>query len=508
MEPDDGRPTGERRLKARTIRGSLLRNQEDDAIPKIRAEKGMGKLEGVPGGQVTGGFRGRPSFPYQPSRSPQPRMGMVIFTVMFVLVILGCLFFLLSRRSIQLRHVTIRILEEGLGYQRALGCATLFWRAIEDALAEQAGCALLFPPPPAPSRFSLEDAGPLSFTLDPKDMACYPELQDSLRQLCALPPAANNLEMHVLWQEKERTESTLVGEAILTITMEMRKHPMTFTFVREFRVVHMLPPVTSKHTLFVRKTRSPEMYNVLSKTFQTDSTVRKPLVLYNSDRPFISTETDAWLRSGWVYLGGTEVVLALDGTHPSRAESENFLFWPSFVFDGQGQVELPYACSPYFPGTLLRVRFTPIGAMEEWQTDRMLTFMVGADAVPLLTRSSILRLFGDRQRMTPTRVLGRVKSRYVLYSTMIYDANDDGFPEYFQPTLGQRKRAIFPIRRLVDPQDFQPPGKPRLHTVDFYDLFTPLFPRGIPQHIGRLFPAFNAGDPHDYLLFMTKLKTL
>ena len=292
----------------------------------------------------------------------------------------------------------------------------------------------------------------------------------------------------------------------------------SFYFQRELRVVQMLPPVSAKFTLFVRETpASPEAYNTQVKSFQSD--FGPSLVLFNHPNQFAATDGQtAWQKSGWVYLGNGTSIMNLDGTHPCRPESEYVLFWPDLLNSTSIRAEVPQVCLSSWPSYKVKVRFTPMGAYTEAAT--FLQTSIGATdpgVLPQLTRPSWLRLFGGQRpgiprRLTPTRILGDVRCRYVLYSSLFYDSDGDSLPDIIDFGNGIIQKASFALPRLLTPPtQFPTDVHPTIHTRQGVTMFPDLVQRpgitGMPATLLQLMPAFNAGGTTDFVTFMTKLNT-
>ncbi|RCK77962.1 MAG: hypothetical protein OZSIB_2000 [Candidatus Ozemobacter sibiricus] len=430
--------------------------------------------------------------------------------VLGLLTVLSFLFLFLSFQSRQFRYVTHRGIEEEEAFQVARVAADIFWAWLQEVARTRRGCDKLFPEGEAVSPLdpAARGRGLDGLRLAASDFAAAARLEEAWQALKAKFPGVETLQVASTWSVRTADPDFLSGRIILAVDLTARQRRHRFEFPREFRAVSSLPRPFAKFTLFVREGGAAERFNLIEKGFQDDTGDTRPFYLYNTDEIYQASKPDLWRTSGWVFLGGASVTLNLDGSHPGRRESETFIFWPTLYTDDPG-AELPYACTDYLGGSKLRVRFTPIGAMRDWLTVGNLreTLM---EELPRLRRCSVLRLFGDRRRQTPTRVFGHVFAEYVLYATLIYDANGDSVPDHIQvDPAGTMHRAIFPLPRLTRGDDYLPQyGLPVIMTTRVPPFFLFLQGHGlpgVPPSLADLMPAYAAGAPSDYLTFMTKL---
>jgi len=435
--------------------------------------------------------------------------GIAILAILGLLTVLSFLFLFLSFQSRQFRYVTHRGLEEEEAFQVARVAANVFWSYLQEVGRTRAGCGKLFPTGGGVSPLDPErGSGVNGLVLNPADFDAGNRIQDALAALAARFPAIENLKLGSEWSVRAADPDYVSGRISLGVDLLNGKKAFRFEFPRDFRVVQSLPRVASKFTLFVRNCANAEMFNTLDKGFQDDSGNLQPFFLYNSPDLYRATKLDTWQESGWVYLGGASVTLNIDGTHPGRRESETFLFWPT-LYSTDPSAELPYSCTDYLGSSKLKVRFTPIGTMRDWRSVGNLRETLMED-IPRIGKISLLRLFGDKDRKTPTRVFGNVFAEYVLYATLIYDANNDSIPDFISvDSAGTQHRAIFPLPRFTRKEYYLPQyGFPVVMTTRVPHFF--LFLQGnsltgVPPTLADVMPAYNSGALTDYLTCMTKL---
>jgi len=432
---------------------------------------------------------------------------MAIFAVLAVMVVLSFGLFFLITQSHQLRRTTVNVLEEETAFQIARGCAEIYWTFLDDALRRQDGLTKLFPQDGSVSPLNLQAGStPDGLVLPTSAFARSADLQEAVRWLTLSVPGLKDVVMESAWTVEEKSASAARGKILLEVGLQFRGRSYSLSFPREFKLIQTLPPVISKFTLFVKECPDPNQYNVIAKDFQQDGASKNILTLFHSSQPFKVTGTDQWRRSGWVFHGGPKILLNIDGTHPCRQQSENFIFWPTFVLNG-ALAELPFAVSPFLGGSQFRVRFTPIGAMKDWVTSPKLREVLGEVVSAEMLHSSALHLFGDKNRMTPTRVVGNVQAAYSIYSSLILDADSDSVPDNVPHSSGIAQRGIFPLPRLVKGNDYLPPLRPTFVSSKGFDYFTDgVLRQGFPL-ITDLMPEYAVGNPNDYVTYMTKLST-
>jgi len=436
----------------------------------------------------------------------ESRKAFALFVILGIVFFLALIFFLLSFHSRQFRFVSNRNFGEEVAFQTARGITDAFWIFFQDVLRKRSGCPKLFPTAGGNSPLDPRDCKIGNLVLSISDFTEKDQIKAAFDEIMKFVPEYRNLQFEMRFAVRSQEETFIDGEAILKIGFESPKQTFSFDFSRDFKLVQALPKVVSKFTLFVRETTAAGQYNTISKSIQDDQSGKKLLVLRNSQKSFASTDLERWKYSGWIFLGGNNLILNLDGTHPCRKESEFFIFWPDIVFSNPAQ-ELPFTITDFLGSTKLRVRFTPIGCIKDWKTVTNLQLVLGNQVVSDIEFSSCLRLFGDRTHLSPTRVIGNVHGQYVLYASLIYDSNKDSIPDSIS-FMGGTHRAIFPIPRLVSKSQFNPPYLPRLMTTKGFDLYVDGRQlSGVPNSISDLFPQYDSGNPSDYVTFMTKLST-
>ncbi len=428
---------------------------------------------------------------------------MALVLVLGVLLLLSFVFLFFSFHSRNIRFTTHRTLDEEMAFQSLRAAANIYWSYLAEVCRRREGCDKLFAPvssPVLPGRTGGLDG----LVLGTNDFAAREAVRTCIETLAAQCPDAGEFRLESRWRVTRADPEVTWGRVTLTASCNFRGQIFAFDFVRDFKLVQALPPVLAKFTLFMRECADPNQFNILSKSFQQDRGDKGVLTLRHTPRSFFSSDLQTWKSSGWVFLGGNEVLLNLDGSHPSLRQSENFIFWPG-LFVSAMSPDLPYSCTPYLGASRMRVRFTPIGAMSDWVTSNKLCMVLGSRDAPRLEKASVLRLYGDRDRISPTRVIGNVKAGYALYATLIYDANDDTVPDTVTDAAGLQQRAIFPLPRLARPELYAPPYLPRMLTTRGFDLQLDgsQLP-GAPSSLGDIMPAFNAGAANDYITFMTK----
>jgi hypothetical protein len=438
---------------------------------------------------------------------------MVLFVVLGLMIFCVFVFFALQKQAIQMRHSNIRLLDEEYSLKVAQGAAGVFWMFLEDVFRERRGCNRLYPISSLQdSLLNITPNGQMNdFSLLINDLDKKDELKALFRVIEGKFPSIGlkDEDCEVRFSKMRESDCVVFGQAEMKIRVLHKTRPYDFTFTRYFRLLNFLPPIPSKFTLFVKECPSPEYYNIVKKAYQEDFGDKKTLTLFNRKEPVSPADTnDVWKKSGWVFLGGNvggPINLNIDGTAPTREGSENFIFWPR-INQPPSQLGLTHACSSPLGGTSFRVRLTPTGCTKEWGTDGVLKRAISDPlASELLAESSVLRLFGKRTHMSPTKVFGNVHSRYVLYSSLIYDPDNDSEPNMARETASYTlQRLIFPIvRKTATTIANYNPDHLIFFTPSWYSLSVNFngVP-GFPPSIGDIIPTAL-----DYLSIMTRLST-
>ncbi len=455
---------------------------------------------------------GRQLKPVKPGKRVRGRQGFVLFILFCILGLLLLVIFSLSTTSLQLRSTTVTLLDEQCAYQAALSSFRLFGILLEDALKRRAGCPVLFPP--SGNSSPLDPTGGVLENLvlkadDIEEMKTSNSLEFLSKKF-----DIRNLDLESRFSldpvsgGQADSWAARTGNLKTTVSLEYKKVRFSFGFSRDFKVSQILPRVTSKFTLFVRQCISREAFNTVEKGFQDPGANQKLLTLFNHPPPnqFGATKRDLFQTSGWVFLGG-ETNLNIDGTHPGFKQSEFFMFWPDHLLT-PGMTRLPAAVTQPLPSKRssdpgpfkVKVRFTPSGCMTDWVTNAMFQPLVGPQLGSYLKKISFLRLFGNKEFMSPTKIFGKVFARWALYSALIYDANDDGIADLNAPG----ESWVLPLPRIPS-----------------FDQYRPLLGRPLPVTAwGAGMLDGNMGNPdfpynldsvsptwEDYVPLMTKLSS-
>lgn len=433
------------------------------------------------------------------------RSGIALFLVVGMVFITFLLFFFMSLTTGQFNFTSHQHLETELATQAGRAFADAFWVFAKDVFQNRKGCDKIYPAPGTPSPlypFRKNDLEKIEISINDFEksdqiLKAFKEIEEQLPEL-----TKTRATMH--FKVRTFSDSFAHGDLCLNIAFTLKKIDYSFDYFREFKLIRCLAPVVPKFTLFIRNNSGDNSYNRIVKGFQDEQGQEKAFMVHNYDQAFVAGTTDTWKKSGWIFMGGPSVTLNLDGTHPCRKESDSFVFWPGLYSDSLTQA-LPYSCSSFLGSSKLRVRFTPSGAMSDWQSSALLKDVLGGVSLPFVLKSSVLRLFGNRDKITPTKVFGRVLTSYVIYSTMILDQNNDSVADSITSAQGIEQRAIFPLPRLDNPDLFKPPIFPRFVTSKGYDLFLDSNGvDGIPDKMEDVFASYNGGDP-DYVAYMSKL---
>ena len=473
-------------------------------------------MDNRPTGKTARSERDKTRFVQADKVSRNTRMkqrGFILFILLGIIGLLIIVIFSLSTHSLQIRSTTVSLIDEQSAYQAAASSYRLFGLLLEDVLKKRSGCKLLFPEsgtvsPLDPSAGILE-----TLTLRPDDIdewrtsGCLAVLSQKfdIRNLLITakfsfdPPTGTATDV---WTPRS-------GKWKAEVSLDYKHGNFTYGFEREFQVCQILPKVASKFTLFTRQCTGKEMFNTVEKTFQDNGITKKLLTLFNHPPPnaFGATKSDLYKTSGWVFLGGGDINLNLDGSHPGFKQSEFFMFWPDHLLT-PSVTRLPSTVTGYLPSARsaspgpfkMKVRYTPSGCMKDWVTSSLFNPVVGAQVAQNLEKISFLRLFGNKEFMAPTKVFGRVFARWVLYSTLIYDSNDDGIPEL----NGPGESWVLPLPRIPTFDQYRPLlGRPLPVTIWGAGLMEGNMGNpDIPFNLDILSPAWD-----DYLPLMTKLST-
>ncbi|MBF0500188.1 MAG: hypothetical protein HQM09_08645 [Candidatus Riflebacteria bacterium] len=462
------------------------------------------------------------------ARGNKERSGMAMVIVSVIFIMVAILFMTLSMSSNRLRHVTAGVLEENQARVFANSAAEVFWPFFEDCLRKRAGCPKLFPKSGCDSPLNPYSGQDLDgFTLSTGDFDNKDALKASLDQLAEFcsenTPPIQEFGVEVRWHCQKPIQANGMNvrlngtvETIISVFLQTnrgttpwqfgRKDVHIFSFSREFKLFQIMPAPASRFTLFVKKCQQ-EQFNIQEKKFQEDDGKQKILVLHNSPRNFSSTDTEAWKKSGWIYLGEDRVVLNVDGSHPCRSQSEYFFFTPTVAYQPDS-VQL-FSCTSLFPGSPIRYGWMMLGCNEEWVTSVPMRWLIdypfdlktSGNVPKLVEHVSVLRLFGDKDHVTPTKVFGKSHFRAVFYGALVYDANEDGAADYLVPVASGSTTVIlpktlgaFPIVRLPSVSDYPPNHQyPTLLNVDLYELFDlgNMGVSGIPSNLGGLVPGYE-----------------
>ncbi|MBF0499403.1 MAG: hypothetical protein HQM09_04685 [Candidatus Riflebacteria bacterium] len=364
--------------------------------------------------------------------------GVALFLVIGILFVLSIMFFSIHMQSIQLKGATVNLLEEEQAYEIARGCSDIIWLYLEEVFKEHQGCEAFYPTLSTNSalqQFSNGSKNQLSLRLKDftRKIDIEAAIQNHLNEFSnAKLTLGDNDELFVFSfaaPPSGEPEGTMIsGKVEMKIRLGMnKKTSYDFSFPRELKLLNILPPVASKFTLFVHDNTSEERYNIVEKNYQDDSGPQKTLTLFNSLASSSITNYSVYKNqsSGYIFLGGGRVVLNIDGTHPCRRESEAFLFWPLIYQNPTLNLGPADACGPYLGSSKLRVRLTPLGCHKGLNSPDMTNVICRNGSISTLMNSSVLRLFGNKFNMSPTEVYGKVIARYILYSALIYDEDND-----------------------------------------------------------------------------------
>jgi len=457
------------------------------------------------------------------------KSGFMVFLVIGTIVALAILFFSLSRHSISVRQTTVKVLEEEQAFEATQILANAFWTQLEEILRTKSGSPYLFPTQEIQSPINVFspqkcDLRRGMLKLDFFNKEHFPSGLEIKNEILKLMPQIENPLVEADWKTKGTDEDPVNMETFFTGTVDLKislrikksKTDYSFVFRRAFKIANVLPPVASKFTLYVRNVPTSDYFNVNSKGFQDDSGPSKILILHNSPKR-TRYDVNVYRNSGWIYLGGNEIVLNLDGTHYARDESEFFLFYLNPVNNDVA----PHFVSNYLGNnTKMRLWFCPLGCFHEIIDLYHINDGAGygyCQPVRSLPYSGVLRLFGERTWPTPTRVIGKVFGRYVLNSALIRDKENDTIRDKVTSVRNPDKelKLMFPLPRITDPDYYRPTWVPPLFgdfinnpeysiSVDFPDLLD-----GFDMAWDSFFSGYENSDPNaavwDYKSAMTKI---
>ncbi len=475
---------------------------------------------------------GPEAFPIRPRARKE---GFLIVLVLGAIIALGIMFFSLSSNSLRARQTTVRVMEEEFSLQATQVVADCFWETFEEVIRSRQGSPFLFPSDFETSPLNvLNGSSEISrgtITLDFFNPEHFDKAEPLRAELLARFPEIERLSCKASMEIKEGTtqvrnlELNAGGRITLEIGFTYKRTQMEFHFKfhRAFKVAQILPAVVSKFTLFVRKVPSPECFNQCPKGFNDDFVPGANVLTLHHAPPTNVYTADLWKRSGWVFLGGGEVNLNIDGSRPTARQSESFLF---FLPNARsGKFLNPSTVSDYLGDSKMRVKISPLGCCKELLNgDEASVSFINAIANPLwapeglsgglenLDKASNLRLFGDRGNPTPTRVIGKVFARYVFGSSLILDADPEDRRADRKNLGGKGPYLIaFVLPRVTDPARYNPPWWPTLfgefiQQTDIRRDFAGL--EGLETRWDKFFPKFDpqSGDNDvDYKSVMCKV---
>lgn len=224
----------------------------------------------------------------------------------------------------------------------------------------------------------------------------------------------------------------------MTFTVTLLRVPLTYTFRTPFKIVNLIPPVTSKFTLFVKHPERTGIanagYNRFRNLYDGDAVsgaeAHPPLVLFNEEGLALRELTGR----GFVFLGGGDPVMLqiTNGSHPRFGEGFHF----EATADPRG--ELAGGTDPASasllgaftePGATFSVQRSFLGFYERDEAGEGLNAegRLRKDfAAGRTTSSSMLHLYGSAERRSPTVVVGNVQRSFALISHLAVDVDADG----------------------------------------------------------------------------------
>jgi len=236
--------------------------------------------------------------------------------------------------------------------------------------------------------------------------------------------------------------------------------------LREYRVVHLMPGVIGKYSLYLKDPESPDLFNRFAndETGEKDPNVTDnilPIILANGDEldegsPSEAAAPESYRKRGYIYAGGSGLTLNLTaGIHEQYGEAFHFFlayqdvtipgYWdpspssyycrpPDFTAPRQ---DLDPTLNPTLPGdkdigyavkNVVYGYYTidPQGRDMNYGLNLFkCTFPDPVAPGDRRMRSSSLHLFGTRSNPSPTLVLGEVRRRYSIRSAILAEVDND-----------------------------------------------------------------------------------
>lgn len=404
------------------------------------------------------------------------KRGIAVFLVIGMLFLFALTFFWLHVHSLTHGRTMFELLEEQQALSVAEVIARIYLEFLEDVFINRTGCEKIYSSNPFdPSNHILLHKGRVPDNIEkivPADLAKETEFIEAINNFFQTIPVFHEklcenqpFSIGARFVESVRTtDRTLIGKIKVSVEINKKSgHPdqassYRFSFFKSFKLTNILDPVVSKFTLFVRNVPTPEHYNILNKGFQQDAGDRSVLTLINDSSGNASLRPvdgeNRWLHAGWVFLGGNEVFINIDGSQINRRNSEQFIFFGDAPF---GQNETGTIDGDFYPGTSLFPRYVPMGANSMWLAE-FLQELLGEDTARLVEKPSVIRLFGDRSNISPTLVLGNVFARWAMMASLIYDEIGQGAPNHIT-VAGDVYSLNFPMPR-IERQDYNPRRPP------------------------------------------------
>ena len=465
-----------------------------------------------------------------PFQGGQQRFGMAIVAVLGLFLFLLICFVTFSFSAMQSRHTTVSLISRETAFNVAQMSADLYWATLEETFRTRKGCSALFPTtaPPSDAPFYLKpgSASPRTMRVSAEDLSLSPALSQLCNKMgCQNITAIADVNLSQV-EPPFPTMSAATGRICLDISVQVSpKQKFRFLFPRSFRLSQFIPPVVGKFTFFARECSNPEMFNLCQSSFGEPAKEKELTLIHHPDDFSGKGPSEFWKKTGWVFLGGNKVILNLSGVHPAvNTSSEMFLFFPRAAFAARTR-DLPSFIFPVKGAEpWLKVRSTPMGCFKELAENPMLSLILQDPSFtvkePNLGRTSALHLFGSAKlRRTPTKVFGKVFSRYTLFNSIIIDTNNDGIPDEIPlheyptfPIETSSCRAIFPIFRFTERSKYYPSIVPKLLHARYQWLELPEVcfrsSLGTIYSVANLFPKYvDAASGKGYASFMSRIST-